>query len=138
VLAIVVVAIVLGVLLLARRRQPSASEPSIRTAAQAAVNAAIGALDAATDPREAVIAAYAAMEGSLAAHGVARSAAEAPREYLRRVLLASSASDHDARTLTALFEEARFSTHPVSERSREGALSALSSLQLRLQAGGAL
>lgn len=137
VLAIVVVAIAAGVLLLVRRRAPPADEPSERSAARAAVQAAIGALDTTADPRRAVIAAYVAMQGTLAEHGVARSPAEAPREYLRRVLVASSATEREARTLTGLFEEARFSTHPIPERVRELALSALASLRARLQAGGA-
>jgi hypothetical protein len=84
-----------------------------------------------------VIAAYVAMQQSLAVTGIARSPAEAPREYLQRVLVASSATEREARTLTGLFEEARFSTHPVSERVRELALSALSSLRAHLQTGSA-
>ncbi|MGB0091097.1 MAG: DUF4129 domain-containing protein, partial [Solirubrobacteraceae bacterium] len=101
------------------------------------VEAAIGALETATDPRGAVIAAYGAMERTLATHGVARSPAEAPREYLRRTRAASSATEREARTLTGLFEEARFSTHPIPERVRELASSALSCLRARLPGGGA-
>ncbi len=137
VLVIVLVAIVFGGLLLARRRVSPADEPSERKAAREAVEAAIGALDASTDPRSAVIAAYGAMQRTLAAHGVARSRAEAPREYLRRVLEVMSGSDRDARTLTGLFEEARFSKHPIPEHVRELALSALSSMRARLRMGGA-
>ena len=117
--AIVVVAISLGVVLLVRWRQQPAGEPSERTAVHHAVESAIGALGGEMDPRNASIAAYAAMEGTLAAHGIPRPPAEAPREYLRRVLVASSATESEARTLTKLFEEARFSTHPISERVRE-------------------
>lgn len=100
-----------------------------------AVEAAIGALDTIADPRGAVIAAYVAMQATLAERGVARSPAEAPREYLRRVLMAISATEREATTLTGLFEEARFSTHPIPERVRELALAALSSLRARLTAG---
>ena len=137
VVGIVVVAIAVGAVLLIRGRERPADEASERTTAQEAVQSAIGALDAVTDPRSAVIAAYAAMVRTLAAHGVARPPAEAPREYLRRVLVANRATEHEARTLTGLFEEARFSTHPIPEQVRELALSALSSLRSRLQAGGA-
>lgn len=138
VLAVGVVAVAAALtLLLARRRQPVAPEPSDRIAASEAIGAAIGALDTVTDPRAAVIAAYAAMEAALAASGVVRSSAEAPREYLRRVLVASSATEREARTLTGLFEEARFSAHPIPERVRGLALSALSSLRARLQMEGA-
>ena len=120
-----------------RRRSEPTAEPSGREAARDAVEAAIGALETTTDPRSAVIAAYAAMERALAAHGIVRSPAEAPREYLRRVLAASRGSDREARTLTGLFEEARFSPHPVSARVRDLALSALSSLHARLRTGAA-
>jgi hypothetical protein len=67
-------------------------ESSPGAAAREAVAPAMQALDGAEDPREAVIAAHAAMEQTLAAHGVARLCTEAPREYLRRVLLARSRS----------------------------------------------
>jgi Domain of unknown function (DUF4129) len=137
VLAIVLMGIAVGVLLLVRRRALPADERSQRSAARAAVQAAIGALDTITDPRDAVIAAYVEMQGTLAAHGVARAPTEAPREYLRRVLVASSATEREARTLTGLFEEARFSEHPISERLRGTALAALSSLRAQLQDVGA-
>lgn len=137
VLAIILVGITAAVLLFLRRRRASPSVQSDAGAARAAVDAAIGVLDTATDPRSAVIAAYAAMVRTLEAHGVARSPSEAPREYLQRVLAAICAAGQETRTLTELFEEARFSTHPVSERVRELALSALSSVRAKLRMGHA-
>jgi hypothetical protein len=101
------------------------------------VDAAIGALDAEADPRRAVIAAYRAMQQTLGEHGVARSPTEAPREYLQRVLTANQASEREAKTLTSLFEEARYSAHPIPERLREVALAALRSLQGRLRSQAA-
>jgi len=137
VLGIVAVAVVVGVVVLwLRRPRPSAAPPEA-SAARAAVAAAIGALDREADPRRAVIAAYGAMQRTLSEHGVTRSPTEAPREYLQRVLTASQANEREARTLTGLFEEARYSTHPIPERLREVALTALRSLQGRLQADGA-
>lgn len=133
ILAIVLVAVISGLVMLVVGRLWRGEESSEEVAARAAVDAAIEALDTTTDPRGAVIAAYAAMERTLAEHGVARSRAEAPREYLRRVLTTTSGAERDAGTLTELFEEARFSTHPISERVRELALSALSSLRARLR-----
>jgi hypothetical protein len=137
VLAIVVVAVAAGLLALARRGDRPPREVLERSAAGVAVDAAIDALQDDTDPRRAVIAAYAAMQRAFAAHGLARSPAEAPREFLRRVLIASSATEREAGTLTGLFEEARFSTHPIPERARELALSALRSLESRLPMGDA-
>jgi hypothetical protein len=77
------------------------------------------------------------MQRSLGEHGIARSPAEAPREYLQRVLVASRAGEHESTTLTSLFEEARYSSHPISEHARQVALGALRSLQGRLQAEAA-
>ncbi len=139
ILAILLVAVAAGVAALALRRDrdrgpADGSEPG---AAGDAVQAAIVALEADTDPRGAVIAAYAAMQRTLAAHGLRRSPSEAPREFLRRVLVSRRASERDAATLTGLFEEARFSTHPISERTRERALAALRSLERRPRVSGA-
>jgi len=137
VLGIVAAAVVAGVVVLwFRRSRQEAGEPEAG-ATRAAVDAAIGALDAESDPRRAVIAAYGAMQQTLGEHGVARSPTEAPREYLQRVLVANRATEREARTLTGLFEEARYSTHPIPERLREAALAALRSLRGRLQAEGA-
>ena len=59
------------------------------------------------------------MQRTLGERGVVRSPAEAPREYLQRALVASRATEREARTLTGLFEEARYSAHPIPERLRE-------------------
>ena len=135
-LGIVLLAVAVGAWLLWRWwREPIATAASETTATGAAIQAAMAALDAVDDPRTAVIAAYVAMQQVLATHGLARSPAEAPREYLQRVLVASSATE-EATTLTGLFEEARFSTHPVSEGLRERALSALGSLRAGVQTDG--
>jgi hypothetical protein len=131
-IAIVALGVTVAVAVLFVRREIAVDRAPGDGVARAAVRAAIGALDTAEDPRSAVIAAYRAMEGTFAAHGLARSATEAPREYLRRVLALRSADDGEARTLTNLFEEARYSTHPVSERVRELALATLRRLRARL------
>ena len=136
-LGIVGVALAAGIAVLWLRRERAASEAPETSAPHAAVQAAIGALDAEADPRRAVIAAYGAMQRTLGERGVVRSPAEAPREYLQRALVASRATEREARMLTGLFEEARYSTHPIPERFREMALSALRSLQRRLRAEGA-
>jgi Domain of unknown function (DUF4129) len=136
-LAIVAVALAVIALVLWLRRVRPEDETEQASAVHAAVEAAIGALDEEADPRRAVIAAYRAMQRALGERGVVRSPAEAPREYLERTLIASRATETEARTLTGLFEEARYSPHPISERVREAALSALHSLQGRLRADAA-
>lgn len=136
VVAIVLIAVGVGGLALWLRRERPVTEPAQSSAARAAVEAAIGALDHEADPRRGVIAAYRAMQRALGERGVVRLPSEAPREYLERALISTSATERDATTLTGLFEEARYSTHPIPERLREVALSALHSLQRLLQADG--
>jgi Domain of unknown function (DUF4129) len=135
-LGIVVVAAAAGLMLLWLRRRRFSEGESKARATREAVEAAIDALDAEADPRRAVIAAYGAMQRTLGEQGIARSPTEAPREYLRRVLAASRATEREATTLTNLFEEARYSTHAIPERWREVALSSLHSLRSRLGAEG--
>ncbi len=89
---------------------------------------------ATTDLRRAVIACYARMERALAVAGVRREPFEAPFEYLERVLRRLRASADAARQLTGLFEEAKFSLHPVGEPMRDRAVSALVRLREELQA----
>jgi Domain of unknown function (DUF4129) len=134
VVAIVCVAALTAAAWYSRRSEDLSAPPGEGPAAQAAVDAGIVALGAAGDARSAVIAAYAAMEQALAARGIRRASAEAPREYLRRVLTAAGGADSDATLLTGLFEEARFSSHPIPERLRELAARALGSLRRRLAA----
>lgn len=136
-LAILGIAVLAGGVVLWLRRWRPATAPVQSTATRVAVEAAIGALDADADPRRAVIAAYGAMQRALSERGVARSPAEAPREYLQRVLTIDHASEREARTLTGLFEEARYSTHAIPEHLRAVALSALRSLQRRIRANTA-
>lgn len=137
VLGILGIALATALLVLWLRRYRPVTEAAAPSATRAAVDAAIGALDAEADPRLAVIAAYGAMQQTFHEHGVVRSLTEAPREYLERTLVASRATHDEATTLTGLFEEARYSVHPIPERLREVALSTLRSLQGRMRAGGA-
>ena len=84
------------------------------------------------DPRRAVIAAYATMEQMLAAQGVPRRAVEAPLEYMARLFAASDVSREALRTLTDLFELARFSQHPISPATKERAIAALTVIEQEL------
>jgi hypothetical protein len=128
--------VLLGGWLMARRSSALGEGPLSGPGTRAAVEAAMEALDSDRDPRGAVIAAYAAMERTLALHDLGRLASEAPREYLRRVLAASEAPTRQATIITGLFEEARFSTHPISEHARSRTLAALSALRAGLGTDG--
>ena len=82
-------------------------------AARRALDAALESLREPTDPRVAVIEAYARMEQILASRELGRRIPEAPREYLTRVLRQQGMPEHSLASLTELFEEARFSAHPI-------------------------
>ena len=84
------------------------------------------------DPRRAVIAAYARMERSLAAAGLPRRKAEAPEEYIERVLDDVELSAHAASRLTALFAWARFSVHDVRPEMKDEAIETLEQVQREL------
>ncbi|HEU4942497.1 MAG TPA: DUF4129 domain-containing protein [Gaiellaceae bacterium] len=86
------------------------------------------------DPRRAVIAAYARMERSLGSYGLPRRPAEAPLEYLGRVLAELTGSASAARRLTRLFERAKFSEHTVDARMKEDAIAAVAAVRDELRA----
>lgn len=94
-------------------------------------------LRAERDARRAVIAAYARMERAIAAHGLPRAPAEAPLEYLGRVLRELSVSAASALDLTSLFERAKFSPHAVDEGMKDEAITALASVRDDLRAAAA-
>jgi hypothetical protein len=98
-----------------------------------ALERTIADLRAEPDPRKAVIAAYAQMERALAEAELPRRPAEAPREYLGRVLPAVGASTRSVERLTELFERAKFSPHAVDETMKEEAIDALESLRDELR-----
>jgi hypothetical protein len=85
------------------------------------------------DPRKAVIAAYAQMERTLTQHGLARHRSEAPFEYLARILRGLNVADGAVRTLTDLFELAKFSRHTVDEEMKEHAIESLLAIRDDLQ-----
>lgn len=95
------------------------------TATANAVEVSLEALRGEPDPRRAVIAVYAAMERALSRAGFGRRRSEAPLEYLRRVLAAPTRAADEVRTITLLFQHAKFSSHAVDEAMRIGAIDAL-------------
>jgi len=89
-----------------------------------------------TDPRKAVIAAYARMERILAAHGLPRRPSEAPREYLERVLVELQVTKRAVERLTELFARAKFSQHEVDPQMKEEAIEALVDLREQIRVIG--
>ena len=87
-----------------------------------------------TDPRRAIIAAYARVERLFGSYGLPRDPSEAPVEYLERVLPELRASGSALRRLTRLFERAKFSTHDVDDSMRNDAIAALIEVRDELRA----
>jgi Domain of unknown function (DUF4129) len=108
-----------------------ADEPDV---ARRAVEAALAPLRDPTDPRAAVIEAYARMETVLAERELGRDAPEAPREYLARILRERGMPEPSLTTLTDMFEEARFSHHPIPDSAPRRAFGELQSARAALAA----
>jgi hypothetical protein len=82
--------------------------------------------DRSREPREAIIACYAAMERELAhVPGAAPQDFDTPTEVLARAVETHALHIDNASELVNLFEEARFSSHLMSEAHRESALHVL-------------
>src|SRR5580658_2431613 len=87
------------------------------------------------DARLAIIRCYVAMEHSLAQAGTERALSETPDELLARAVADGLMPQAPASLLTALFYEARFSSHPMPPSQRDQAEGALAELAARLPAG---
>ena len=133
----IVAAVVVSIWWSARLRRPAAplviedvSTEELREAV-AEGRAALAGID---DARAAIIACYVAMERRLADRGTARGAADTPDELLARAVAAGTVRGGAAGRLTALFYEARFSTHPLGAGQRDAASAALDELADELAA----
>ncbi|HMD92717.1 MAG TPA: DUF4129 domain-containing protein [Trebonia sp.] len=131
-----VAAVVISIWWSARLRRPAApgriagdvDAEDLREAVESGL-AALAELD---DARAAIIACYLAMERSLADRGAARGAADTPDELLARAVAAGVVRGAASRRLTALFYEARFSSHPLGGEQRDAARQALDELAAEL------
>ncbi len=99
---------------------------------RAALTDAARALGGPGDPRQAIIASYAAMEARLAGAGAAPAAADTPAEVLARATEAGLVRSSAAGTLTGLFRRARYSRHRLGESDRAAAIGALARLRAEL------
>jgi len=115
------------------RRAPTRAE--LAASLSAVLDDSLDDLVAETDPRRAVIAAYARMERTLAGAGLPRADAETPLEYLARVLreLLHTSADAVSR-LTSLFERAKFSPHEIDRGMKNQAIDALVAVRDELRA----
>ena len=77
------------------------------------------------DPRRAIIHAYARMEAVLARGGIPRRPSETPLEYIDGALRTLAIPAGPARSLTDLFEIARFSDRPIDVSMKRRAIDCL-------------
>lgn len=84
------------------------------------------------EPRNAVVEAWLRFEVQGARAGVPRESWETSSEYAIRILDVVSADSAAATELAALYREARFSDHPITEEHRAAALAALASIRRSL------
>lgn len=131
--------VLLGLVIYAahRRREIGAAvddHDAAATALTAAVDDSLDDLRAERDPRRAVIAAYARMERVLERQGFPRRRAEAPLEYLARVLRGLRVRSSAVLALTELFERAKFSVHEIDADMKDEAIGALTAVRDDLRA----
>jgi hypothetical protein len=105
--------------------EPAMPTPTTSLARAAEVGLAeIG--DLSREPREAIIACYAAMERELTrVPGAVPQACDTPTEVLARAVSSGALRSDSATELVELFEEARFSGHVMGERHRDAAVRVL-------------
>jgi hypothetical protein len=136
--ALLVVVVVGMVVLRVRNRDAAPAPPMASDAEREPVPTGPGSLalaaerglaevgDLSREPREAIIACYAAMEHALAnAPGAAPLVSDTPSEVLARAVEHEAIHAGSATELVTLFAEARFSTHVMNEGHREAAERAL-------------
>jgi Domain of unknown function (DUF4129) len=125
-----------GVWMYVRRRRmlaPLFEDQSLEADIVTAIETTIDDLRSERDARRAVIAAYALMERTLAAHGLARRRSEAPLEFLATILRGLRVRESAVETLTRLFEYAKFSRHDIDDAMKEEAIDALLAIREDLQ-----
>ncbi len=137
-LALLLLAAIVGCVLILLRRIPAGpagdvllpgdDEDSLREA----VESGRRALRTFDDAQAAIIACYVAMETSLAGAGAARGVAETPDELLRRAVQSGLLNPRAAGRLTALFYEARYSSHALPASTRDEAVQALDDISAEL------
>ena len=138
-LALVLLAAIVACVLIIMRRLPAGSAGESfplpdedDTRMREAVESGRRALRSFDDAQAAIIACYVAMEASLAGAGAARDAAETPDELLARAVGSGLLHGTAAGRLTALFYEARYSSHALPASARDEAVAALDAISTEL------
>ena len=82
-----------------------------------------------------VIAAYQRMEGVFRQQGLVRRRSETTAEFVGRIVTTVTVDEEAARSLTAIYERARFGHAPLGSRDRAAARAALARLALEARTG---
>ena len=140
-LALLLAVVVVLAIRVIRRRRRAAPPESIRTAPDRALLTDRRAAHQARmlregSPREAIIATWLDLERLVAAAGVPRRPSETSSELVVRVLDDREVPAAALTDLAALFREARFSTHELTEALRERAAGDLDAVHAALGARG--
>ncbi|HEX2424086.1 MAG TPA: DUF4129 domain-containing protein [Actinomycetota bacterium] len=99
--------------------------PELRRHVVGVVDDSIRDIERDPDPRRAIIRAYARMEAVLARGGMPRRPSDTPLEYIDGALRTLAIPTDPARSLTDLFEIARFSDRPVDISMKRRAIDCL-------------
>ncbi len=129
ILALVVVTVLMDLNVRLRRMGPPAALTSRRAAAAQAVDAAISELQLGQDVRTAIMACYKRFCILLGIRGFRDQEALTPREIEERAVSQLEVSPSSAESLTSLFEEARYSTHPLGDEARDRAVESLARIR---------
>jgi hypothetical protein len=133
-------AAILAIVLLLRRGRPvewaTEDDPSggPRASAAVAVNKTIQDLEAGRDVRSAILACFQRFCELLGSRGITEQGALTPRELESLAVHRLRVSSKDSQILTGVFEEARYSTHPLGEPDRQRALESLGEIRAALEA----
>ncbi len=98
-----------------------------------AVTAGLRALHDHDDPRHAIIACYAQLEHLLEDHGMPAHSALTPQEYMGAALRGIDVPEDAFAGLVALFEQARYSLHPLDEMDKQAAATYLETIKTHLE-----
>ncbi|TLZ98795.1 MAG: DUF4129 domain-containing protein [Methanobacteriota archaeon] len=139
-IAAVLAALAWLVYLLRRSRRPDPEWetafpiPIDRQAAVVAVRATIRDLEEGGDVRTAILACFERFCALLGSRGITDQDALTPHELERLAVDRLRVSRDASGILTSLFEEARYSEHPLGERDRARAIESLGQIQAALEA----
>ncbi|OLE56202.1 hypothetical protein AUF72_01285 [Euryarchaeota archaeon 13_1_20CM_2_64_92] len=114
--------------------EPPGDDPAARHAAAEAVQDAIEELEVGGDVRSVILACFRRFCALLGARGITDQGPLTPRELERLAVERLQVSREASGTLTSLFEEARYSEHPLGDADRHRAIESLAGIRAALGA----